>query len=219
MTMGTAKNTIFSKFEIDTFQEIMNIGFGQAAADLSEIMNVTLELGIPYLNVVKISDMINYIKNEFKDFNNCSVIEQIYWGNSKGIALLIFPFDTGKGILSLFQEDSGYSFQSDNIDELEKEVIIEVGNILIGACVGKIAELLNDQITYEPPRLILGSTFHDAFLKGLFDTDSWAILLKTVFQFDDAGDDESSGYLFLINSHEAIAYIRKSLQEFLEQYQ
>lgn len=209
----------FSVFEIDTFQEIMNIGFGQAAADLSEIMNVTLELGIPYLKVVRIADMIVFIKNEINDFGSCNIIEQVYWGHSRGMALLIFPHQTGKEILSIFQDDGPYAFESDNIEELEREVLIEIGNILIGACVGKISELLNDTITYEPPRLILGNAFQEAFLKGMFEPASWAILLKTVFKFDDAKDADGSGYLFLINSQTAINHIRRALAEFLEQYE
>lgn len=217
--MSDTGDELFTEFEIDTFQEIMNIGFGQAAGDLSEIMNIVMGLGIPDLKAVKISDMIEYIKTEFKDFDNCSIIEQIYWGNSKGMALLVFPYDTGKEILLLFREDSDYSVQSDNIEELEKEVLIEIGNILIGACVGKIAELLSDTISYEPPRLISGSVFHEAFLKGMFDSDSWAILLKTVFQFEESDDSGASGYLFLVNSHDSIGYIRKALQDFLGQYE
>ena len=217
--MSETGDEIFTEFEIDTFQEIMNIGFGQAAGELSEIMNIVMGLGIPDLKAIRISDMIAFIKTEFKDFDNCSIIEQFYWGNSKGMALLIFPYDTGKDLLLLFREDSDYSVQSDNIEELEKEVLIEIGNILIGACVGKIAELLNDTISYEPPRLISGSVFHEAFLKGMFDSDSWAILLKTVFQFEESDDPDASGYLFLVNSHESIGYIRKALQDFLGQYE
>ena len=81
-------------------------------------------------------------------------MEQSFWGKFKGNAYLFFPSGTGKRIISLLGNGDEF-FQSDPINELEKETFLEIGNILIGACIGKIAELLGDVITYSPPRVVI----------------------------------------------------------------
>jgi chemotaxis protein CheC len=209
-------DTHISEEEQDILQEIMNIAFGKAAADLAEVINIFVVLSVPDIRIIKAVDLPDYIRTEFSEFGNISIVEQNFWGEFKGNALLIFPAGAGKELISLLGDGGELTFESQSSDILEKETLMEVGNILIGACVGKVAELLKDAVTYSPPRVIIEDQPNVSMPKTLFDPSNSAIILKTVFCFNER---DVNGFLFLITSHNSVIWLKKALADFMEQYE
>jgi len=209
-------DTHISDEEQDILQEIMNIAFGKAAADLAEVINIFVVLSVPDIRIIKAVDLPDYIRTEFSEFGNISIVEQNFWGEFKGNALLIFPAGAGKELISLLGDGGELTFESQSSDILEKETLMEVGNILIGACIGKVAELLKDMVTYSPPRVIIEDHPFVSMPKTLFDPSNSAIILKTVFCFNER---DVNGFLFLITSHNSVTWLKKALADFMEQYE
>jgi len=207
--------TIITEEETDILQEIMNIAFGRAASDLAEYIDIFVILSVPFIKLLPSSELPPYIKSEIKEYDKISLVEQNFWGKFKGSAFLVFPADSGKKILSMFDGSEEY-LESDPINELEKETFREVGNILIGACIGKIAELLGDVITYSPPRVIVDRSRLNAVADSLFTSNNLAIVLRTVFSFND---QNVTGFLFIITSEESFGWLKTALHGFLEQYE
>jgi chemotaxis protein CheC len=202
--------------EKDILQEIMNIAFGQAAAELAEIINVFVVLNVPYIRVLKANDLPFYLKTEIKGYDTICMVEQHFWGEFQGSAFLIFPAGSGKELVTIMGEGVDAQFDSVAVDGMEKETLMEVGNILIGACVGKVAELLGDRVTYSPPRIVVENHASDAIPADIFDRQSSAIVLRTVFTFNERA---VSGFLFLVTKSESIAWLKRSLVEFMEKYE
>ena len=200
--------------ETDTLQEIMNIAFGRAASDLAEYIDIFVVLNPPNIKVLQAFDLPSYLNSELKDYDKVSVVEQNFWGKFKGNAFLVFPTGTGKRIISLFNSENKV-FESEPTYELEKETFLEIGNILIGACIGKIAELLGDVTTYSPPRVVVENGLRGVVYDNLSDPDNLAIVLRTVFEFNDKN---VSGYMFILTKQESFAWLKTALSKFLEQY-
>ena len=215
MAKKISSDEMITAEETDILQEIMNIAFGRAASDLAEYIDIFVILSVPYIKLLHASDLPSYINQEIIDYDKVSVVEQNFWGKFKGHAFLIFPAGTGKRMISLFEGGDDF-FESDPIYELEKETFREVGNILIGACVGKFAELLGDVITYSPPRVVVEKSHRGVVSDNLLEPDNLAIVLKTVFEFNEKN---ISGYLFIITSEESFAWLKTALHKFLEQYE
>ena len=208
-----AKEMITAK-ETDLLQEIMNIAFGRAASDLAEYIDIFVILSVPDIKLLQAHDLPAYINKEIKDYDNVSVVEQNFWGKFKGNAFLVFPAGTGKRLISMF--DGGDEISKSNpINELEKETFLEIGNILIGACIGKIAELLGDVISYSPPRVVVDKSIRGVVYDNLYDPDNLAIVLRTVFEFNDKN---VSGFMFILTKQESFAWLKTALYKFLEQY-
>jgi chemotaxis protein CheC len=201
--------------ETDLLQEIMNIAFGRATSDLAEYIDIFVILSVPNIKLLQAFDLPEYINKEIKDYDNVSVVEQNFWGKFKGNAFLVFPSGTGKRLISLFN-GGGESSDLNPIHELEKETFLEIGNILIGACIGKIAELLGDVITYSPPRVVVDTSIRGVVYDNLNDPDNLAIVLRTVFEFNEKN---ISGYMFILTKQESFAWLKTALQKFLEQYE
>lgn len=215
MVMGQER-ALLSDEEKDILQEIMNIAFGQAAADLAELINIYVILNVPYIKVLKAIDMPSYLKEELAGHDSISMVEQQFWGEFKGSAYLIFPAGAGKELVTIMGDGGDNKFESYAFDAMEKETLMEVGNILIGACVGKVANLLGDRVTYSPPRVAVENYATDSIPGEIFDLQSSAIVLRTVFTFNER---DVSGFLFLVTKYESITWLKKALITFMEQYE
>jgi len=128
---------------------------------------------------------------------------------------MVFPKHAEKQLLSLFPGTNSSSLKTD-IGELEKEVLLEIGNILIGACIGKMLELLKTDVTYLPPRSLVGEDLQSVFNQDTLEQDSYAIFLRTDFGFEDRS---ISGYLFLVFDHDSIDPLKAALKGFSAQYE
>ena len=213
--MNTQDN-LLSEEEVEILQEIMNISFGQSAADLADVIDTAVVLSVPYIDIMDVPELPDYIRNHVKDYKNINIVEQKFWGKFRGDALLIFSSGAGKELISLLQADNKNVFESDPFDILERETLMEVGNILIGACVGKLSELLKDVVTYTPPMVIVEKDYREAISNGHYDEDKTAIILKTDFRFDKG---DVSGFLFLVTSNDSVRWLKEALRTFIEQYE
>jgi len=205
-----------TELEKDALQEIMNIGFGRAAADLAEIINLHVILSVPHIAVLQSDEVIRYLHSEIPDTTDMSMITQFFSGKFTGGSFLVFPHGEGRKLLSIFDTELEALGDNYDIDMLEKETLVEVGNIIIGACVGKIAEMLGDIVSYAPPRFYSQEQIHGTLADVLNDSDSFAILFKTVFNFEQYN---VSGYLFLISQHSIMPWMKQAIAEFLGPYE
>jgi len=206
---------VFSPEEHDLLQEIMNIGFGSAAADLAGVIDIHVRLSVPTIMVIPSSELIDYIKENMSGAHEISIIEQNFWSKFRGTAMLAFTAGTGRALLSLIGDINEHSFQSDPMRVLEKEMLMEIGNILSGACVGKVAELLGDVVFYSPPRVLIGAIESSGVSKITIDSNNFVIILQTIFNF---GSQNLSGCLFLIVNQDSITWLKQALKNFLSQF-
>ena len=200
--------------EKDILQEIMNIAFGNATAELAQVINIFVVLSVPYIGVLRARELPEYIRKEVGGCQNVSIVEQDFWGEFKGNALLVFQSGAGRELAFMLNGDA-VIFEPGATDRFESEILMEVGNILIGACVGKLAELLGDVIQYSPPKVLIENHANDALPQNLFDPACSAIILKTMFRFNDK---DIGGFLFLVTSHESIDWLKGALAKFMAQY-
>jgi len=214
--MNLDKTQIFSDEELEILQEIMNIAFGKSAADLADVIDTHVVLNVPFISIMQVMELPDYIRKHVKDYKNISIVEQHFWGRFKGDALLVFSSGSGRELIGLLQRGENASLESDPIEILERETLMEVGNILIGACVGKVAELLKDIVTYTPPMIVLERHYENAISESELNPDKIAIVLKTNFSFSEG---DVSGFLFLVTSNDSIQWLREALQIFIEQYE
>ncbi len=202
--------------ERDILQELMNIAFGKAAAELAEVISIFVVLSVPSIKVLKAAQLPEYLQEEIRDFADISIVEQNFWGRFKGSAFLVFPAGAGKALISLLDPEHEATFESGTFEVLEKETLMEVGNILIGACVGKMSELLGDVVTYSPPKVVVENEPRGIIPKNLFDPEYTAIVMRTVFRFEER---DVRGFLFLVTTHDSIVWLKKALAAFIEHYE
>ncbi|MFH2065495.1 MAG: chemotaxis protein CheC [Pseudomonadota bacterium] len=214
--MNQAASPNLSEDEKDILQEIMNIAFGNATADLAEVVDIYVMLSIPNIQVIGIGELPSYLKDTIKDDGESSIVEQKFWGNFKGSGLLVFPSGSGKDLLAFLDDKADYTYESNAAATLEKGGLLEIGNILIGACVGKVSELLGTFVTYSPPQVLQGKASDYNYLIEHFDPQQTAIVMKTIFTFKEK---DINGFLLILTNHESIDWLQKALHEFMDSYE
>jgi chemotaxis protein CheC len=206
---------VLTPLEKDALQEIMNISFGQAAADLSDVINLYVTLTVPYIDILRFNGVLPLISKDISGTDGMGMVKQFFSGKFSGSSVLIFPHGEGKKLLRLFDENYATSSLDSDVDILERETLIEISNIIMGACISKIAELLKDVVSYSPPRYYSQEQIHGA-LEGAFSgNESFAIFFKTMFHFKEF---DASGFLFMISDQSTLEWLKKAIDEYLSQY-
>jgi chemotaxis protein CheC len=90
----------------DILQEIMNIAFGNAAAELAQVINIFVVLSVPFIQVLRARELPAYIKSEVQ-CDSVSIVEQDFWGEFKGNALLVFQSGAGRELAFMLNGDEG----------------------------------------------------------------------------------------------------------------
>ncbi len=139
---------LLGKDETLVLQELMNIAFGSASGELEEVLNIYVELNVPQVDVVPVGHLADYFRDSAELEGKTTVVEQQFWGDFAGTGFLVLPRESGSVLLSVLEGYDGERFSEKPDDVLEQGAILEVGNILTGACIGKIAELLDTVVTY-----------------------------------------------------------------------
>lgn len=216
--MNTAKTESgFSQEDAAILAEVMNIAFGKASADLARVIDIRIVLSVPHVDILKADGLLQRITEETREYEAISVVEQSFWGKYKGSALLAFPSTAGRGLVNLFDDETPPSGPIN--PRLEKEAFLEVGNILIGACVSKVAELLDDTVSFSPPRLIprvtMDNISKETVSSRLNNPQHSAVLMKTVFHFEDK---DIKGFLFLIADQDSMKWLKTALTNFVAKF-
>lgn len=131
-------------------------------------------------------------------------IHQVFAGPVAGDALLLLNYEGAVHLTDLLTDENN---PSNFLDESAREVLTEVGNILLNACLGMFGNLLNVRVTFSVPRLHLESL--DELLASL-TTDKemhYALVVYTAFQIRDSS---VKGFLVIVLS---VASLDRLIQE------
>jgi len=134
----------------DALTELINIAFSRTAAALSDLTNNRVELEVPEVAVHPIQDLIPALARYAS--GDVATIHQIFAGPIAGDAMLLLNLD---GAATLVELLTGEDAQEPYLRASSKEVLSEVGNILLNSCMGIFGDLLQVRFTFTVPRLHL----------------------------------------------------------------
>ena len=95
---------LFTPLEMDTLQETLNIAFGSASAELTDMIDIFIALDTPEVKVINLDNIDEYIGNQTGLKEKYNIVEQYFSGEVSGVALLIFPEGAGNELLSYFEK-------------------------------------------------------------------------------------------------------------------
>jgi chemotaxis protein CheC len=177
----------------DALIELLNIGFGRAAASLSQLTGHRVVLDVPQVSIHPISSVRDALKSVVSD--DVASVHQIFSGPVGGDALLILNHQAAGILKELLTDEPPLPLP---LDASAREVLMEVGNILLNACLGTFGNLLNVQVSFSVPRLDLDTL--DGVLQSLIvnrEGMRYALLVHAGFKLRDA---EVTGYLVIVLS-------------------
>ena len=134
----------------DALIELINIGFGRAGAALSKLTGHRVQLEVPEVTICPIDEMADRLRPMLG--NELATVHQIFSGPVEGDALLVLDQRSAGILKELLTDEPALPFE---IDRSAREVVTEIGNILLNACLGTFGNLLKVQVSFSVPHLTL----------------------------------------------------------------
>lgn len=139
-----------AELERDAITELLNIAIGQAAASLSQLVDDEVKLSVPFVDFLTPSEAAQRLDHETQGGDSVAVRQQ-FRGQFSGDILLIFP---GSRSLELVRSMLDDALPLETLTELEQEALLEVGNIILNACVGSLANQLGTPVESSLPAYV-----------------------------------------------------------------
>jgi chemotaxis protein CheC len=137
--------------ERDAIIELFNLGMGQAASALNQMVDQEVDLSVPYLDIVRRVDAAEQIG--CPTGQRICAVRQGFGGPFEGQAMLLFPESSSLELVRRLMPDSP---PVTDMTDLEEEALTEVGNVILNHCLASFANLLNAEINTEIPNFQVG---------------------------------------------------------------
>lgn len=156
-----------TELEHDALVELFNIGVGQAACAMSEIVNETVTMSVPAISFLSRTAAAKLLSSRSVGNGRICGISQRYSGAFDTDAILMFPEEKSQEIVRLMVGDS---MPLSELSAMEQEAMSEIGNILLNSCVGSLADMLGHELHGSLPDYHVGYSDELLALSGCHDT-------------------------------------------------
>lgn len=200
----------------DALQELMNVSFGLAASLISDSLKSFSKMPLPIIDSMEIEKLKDYILEKFNDEKEYIITSQVFRNKFDGESIFILDKDSSKTITSLLLEDEMDDIDDDDI----KSSVLELTNIISSACVGKLLELLDAQIFFQPPMVDLEVGLKHSIEKMAEDSNQKdyknVIIIETSLIFEK---EKIEGCLFILTKETSFEWLKDALDKFIENYE
>jgi chemotaxis protein CheC len=183
---------VLTEHQQDSLAELINIAFSRTAASLSDLIGQRVLLDAPRLELRPLDDLVLMLDSRVHE-GDIATIHQIFSGPMAGDALLMLNYPDAVVLTNLL---TNVPSQTSRLDTSAREVLTEVGNILLNSSLGVFGNLLQVHITFTVPRLHvepLDMLLDSIVLVG--DEARYALVIVTSFSLRDSS---VRGYLVLV---------------------
>jgi chemotaxis protein CheC len=167
----------FDNATIDAVEEIVNIGVGRAAGQLNQMTGSHIRLQVPSIHLIPFNELTSLRKNIFsRDILSAVILR--FKGSFSGITAVVFPPESAAALVMLL---TGETEDSPDLDPMRIEALKEVGNIIINAVMGSIANVLSEHFTYSIPSYHEGPIAEIVELQNKQLGDDQVLIARTNF--------------------------------------
>ena len=176
--------------QLDALREVANIGAGHAATALSQMINSTIMISVPTINVSRLEEVPPQVSAPEEPV---AAVLMHMLGDLTGRTLLVFPKPTAIRLAELMLKRPHGS--SAELGEMEQSAIKEAGNILSSAYMNALSDFMGMMLLPSPPSLAVDM--------------STAVLTTAYLQF---GSDRD--YVFCVESEFYMTDVNERLRGF-----
>lgn len=182
-------NIGYTDLQIDVIKEFANVGGGNAASSISELISKPVNMSVPRIELLNYDEVYEEIMTEDKTVN--AVITGMT-GDAKGIFLFIIDDETLDGLVNMMLP-SGMDIN----EELSESAIKELGNILVNSYLNAIVRMVEVHLSSTVPILVkdmFGAILSSVYMEsGQYDDK--IMLIRNEFLYEG---DRMEGELYFV---------------------
>jgi chemotaxis protein CheY-P-specific phosphatase CheC len=192
---------VFDVDELDVIAEYFNMGMGQSANSISQMLGYEVHLSVPQIRFTTRDKSINEVNIKKEEIVVC--VSEEFSGLFGGKALMLFPDKDSKALLKLFNIDEN--------DDAEEDTMKEVGNVLINNCLSTIHNLMDASYECSIP-LFTKNKVISLFDSIGYSSDDSLLVIEMDFNIDSTDISGSFRLLLDLNNVDDLkSNIRKQL--------
>ncbi|TDY20386.1 CheC inhibitor of MCP methylation [Paraburkholderia sp. BL6665CI2N2] len=200
---------VLNEDQRDALQEVANLAMGQAATRLARLLDAFIELSVPRVKVVAVSEAAQTLREMTGIKDTVSAVRQGFRSDIKGEALVICRSDSVEQLCALVSDPysrSAYEAVS------QTELVFDVANVLTGACVSCILDQLGRTPVFSAPGLLgEAMTLDEVFQPGVLQWEV-ALLVEVNFALED---HSFRAHLVMLMAEESIRHMNSALDALL----
>lgn len=137
----------YSLEQKDALQELLNIAMGQAADSLARVLSAYVQLAIPSIEIIEAHQLADALSHIAHEGEAVTAARQAFFNDLQGEAVAVYGNEDSRHVADLM----GY----DELDSLEEqELLLDITNVLVGACMTGFGKLIDANIGYSAPRMM-----------------------------------------------------------------
>lgn len=203
--MGNSVDDKITDIHLDVLKEIGNIGLGNAATSLAEMINKRIDMAVPQSKFITLEEAMHIV------------------GSPEGVVSCVSFYaegDVPAQILFVFNEQSTLSLvdmlmgleqgTTQQLDEMGESAVKEISNILAGSFLNAVGSMT--QLTMAPtvPMFaydMLGATLSTCLIAGGYIEDHILMIETTLFE----EHENITGHFFMITEDQSLEKLFNAL--------
>jgi chemotaxis protein CheC len=194
--------------QLDALREVANIGAGHAATALSQMINSTIMISVPRINISRLEEVPPQISAPEEPV---AAVLMHMLGDLTGRTLLVFPKPTAIRLAELMLRRSSGS--SPELGEMEQSAIKEAGNILSSAYMNALSDFMGMMLLPSPPSLAVdmsSAVLTTAYLQFGTDRD-YVFCVESEFFMTDM-NEKLRGFFLLLPDPASLQAILRAIR-------
>lgn len=181
-----------SPMQLDALREIGNIGAGNAATALSQIINRKIDMSVPRLNILPLSEVPDVVGGA--DTMVAGVYLRVF-GPAPSSILFLLPRDSAFTLVDMAMGRERGTTQV--LNAMDESALMEIGNILAGSFLNALSYFTKMTMLPSLPALAMdmAGAILSVILIQLGQVGDYALVIETEFATEDDG---VRGHFFLI---------------------
>ncbi|MGM9572553.1 MAG: chemotaxis protein CheC [bacterium] len=181
-----------SEMEFDALREIGNIGAGNAATALSQLLNRKIDMAVPEVKVLPLEEVAECMGGEE------SIVAGIFlrvFGNAPCSVMFLLPRKSALNLVDMLLGKANGTTKI--LNDLDQSALKEIGNILSASYLNALSQMTNLTLLPSVPALafdMLGAIL-SVLLAELGEVGDYALVMETEFTEES---QEVKGHFFLI---------------------
>ncbi len=192
----------------DMLREIGNIGTGNAATVLSQMLGLEVKVTMPETKILPFGKVVDELGHPEQP--TIAVVSQLT-GEMNAVVLFLIPFDFASALTTamLGQPTNCYA----DVDEMAISALVEVGNIVISSYVGSFSTFTGLKSDLSVPTgtvNMLGGVLNIAMLEVAYDANAMMVVPGKFI----LGDQLHQGAILMVPSMESLNVLIQKLESF-----
>lgn len=192
-----------SLLQLDILREIGNIGAGNAATSMSQLINKRVDMDVPSVEIVTFDEMMEIIGGPEQ------LIVAMFFrieGDAPGSVYFILSIDEAESLVSQITNDTTLDLSAEaGPDELAISVLKELGNIMTGSYLSALSDFIKINMQSSIPYLgvdMAGAVLTEGLIE-ISQVSDYAIVIDTVINKQNT-ESGFNGHFFLLPDIESI---------------